>query len=589
MPPPRPSGNAPGARASSPQASLSDEPTITDSSFQWPALAPRRRALAYAAIVVLAVAASASSLGNGFALDDVALVARNQRVHSLDRWWALFAQPYWPPQFGPTLYRPLSLLAFAAEWAVGGGAPLVFHLLSVVLYAAVCALVLAAFLLVLPFEGALIGAVLFAVHPVHVEAVGNVVGQNELVTGVATLAAAVLYLRARSRGTPGLPTTVSIAGLFAVACFTKEHGLLLPVLLLILEAFAPPGRDARPRGDLRTRVREVAPLYLTLAVIGVAYLLVRASVLGDVFGEQDVVPMHGLTRLWTMLVVAPHWVRLLLWPAALSAEYSPQQIVIPDGPGIELVPGVTILLGAAVVFAALGREARTGIREPGAARIGLLWAGITLLPVSNLFSAMILGERTLLLPSVGAMLAVGAGASAALRMMRPHPRSAVLTKVVVGVVSTLVLAGAIRSSARQRVWRDDATLLAQTVKDAPLSYRAQFFYGQLLFEQGNPREGERRLLLAIRLNPSPTDVSPLNYLATQYRDAGMCPQALPLYERAFATAPGRVDVRYGLAACLMSMGRPADARRLAEDGVRRGELRSLFAQLLARLDTASGR
>ena len=147
--------------------------------------------------------------------------------------------------------------------------------------------------------------------------------------------------------------------------------------------------------------------------------------------------------------------------------------------------------------------------------------------------------------------------------------------------------GIVRSRERQRVWRDNETLFAQTVRDAPASYRAQFFYGQSLFESGQRGDGEKHLRLAIQLNPMRADVSPLNYLATQYRDAGMCRAALPLYEQAIVNDPARPDVRYGLAACLLTTGRIADGRRIAEDGVRRGDLRGLFETLIAHADSES--
>ena len=212
---------------------------------------------------------------------------------------------------------------------------------------------------------------------------------------------------------------------------------------------------------------------------------------------------------------------------------------------------------------------------------------ITLLPVSNLFSVMLVAERTLLLPSVGAMLLVAAAGAAVVRRARPMQARGGLRIGLVAVAACLVVAGTVRSRSRQRVWRDDATLFAQTAEDAPRSYRAQFFYGQMLFAEGRRAEGERRLRLAIALNPTPSDVSPLNYLATQYRDAGLCPQALPLYERALRDDPLRPDVRYGLAACLFSTGRVGEARRVAEDGVRRGDLKPLFLQLIARTDSAA--
>jgi tetratricopeptide (TPR) repeat protein len=210
---------------------------------------------------------------------------------------------------------------------------------------------------------------------------------------------------------------------------------------------------------------------------------------------------------------------------------------------------------------------------------------VTLLPVSNLFSVLIIAERTLLVPSVGAMLLVGTVASIAFARSESTNRRGLVRFAFAAGTAVFGIVGLVRSRNRQHVWRDDQTLFARTVVDAPASYRAQFFYGQWLFESGQRSEGEKHLRLAIQLNPTPSDVSPLNYLATQYRDAGMCGAALPLYERAIANDSTRPDVRYGLASCLLTAGRLADGKRLAADGVRRGDLKGLFEELIARADS----
>lgn len=547
-------------------------------------LPARHRLAMYAGIIALAVLASATGLSNGFALDDLALVADNARVHSLHEWWRLFRLPYWPPQYGASLYRPIVTIGFAVQWVAGGGSPLVFHLTSIALYAALSALVLAFFLELLGPIPAVVGTALFAVHPVHVEAVGNVVGQAELLAAVAAVGACIIYVHARRAGPPGRAAITSIGVLYAIACLCKEHALLLPALLGMLELFGI-GRDRSDRANgLAEDLRTVGPLFVALFAIAVAYLVARTVVIGEVLGEKHLVPVFGVRRLWVMLVVVPQWVRLLFWPAHLSAEYSPRQIEIPDGAGPEIVLGSVILAAIAVLFVTLGRGTIATRTERVAARFALGWLAITLLPVSNLFSVMLVAERTLLLPSVGAMLFVGAAAAWAMQRATRPARVALASAAAVFVV-----AGVIRSSTRQRVWRDDTTLFAQMAEDAPLSYRAQFFYGQMLFQQGRLAEAERRLKVAIALNPTPSDVSPLNYLATMYRDAGLCPQALPFYEQALANDDARPDVRYGLAACLLATGRVDQARRLAEDGVRRGDLKGLFIQLIARSDSLLSR
>ena len=553
------------------------------------ALSQPHRGWLYATAVMLAVVSSATGLSNGFALDDFAIVVDNSRVHSLDHWARLFALPYWPPQYGASLYRPVVTLGYALQWSAGGGSPWVFHLCSVVLYAALCAVVLALLLEMLRPIPAMVAASLFAVHPVHVEAVANVVGQSELLAALAVVGSCVVYIRARRTGALGAVAIVSIAVLYGIAVLCKEHALLLPVLLAAIEWFVVDAAPSPRWHGLGQRVRAMTPLFASLLVIAAVYFTARTVVVGELLGEKHLVPVDGVRRLWAMLVVVPHWVRLLAWPAHLSAEYSPRQIEIPTDPGLEIALGSAILLASAAAFISLGRDTDATRAERSVAQLGLGWLAVTLLPVSNLFSVMLVAERTLLLPSVGAVLVMGAVVSWATRSSTRARAGIGIRAALAAIMAVLVLAGASRSRERQRVWRDNATLFAQTAEDAPRSYRAQFFYGQILFDQGRRAEGERRLRLAILLNPTPSDVSPVNYLATMYRDAGLCPQALPLYEQALANDAARADVRYGLAACLMATGRVDEARRLAQEGVRRGDLKGLFIQLIARSDSLLAR
>ena len=97
----------------------------------------RRTGAAIVALFAFLVAASA--LRNGFALDDVHIILENNRVHSLSSFWQLFGQTYWPVEHGASLYRPLTMLAFAVQWVMGNGSPFVFHLFSAILFAATSA------------------------------------------------------------------------------------------------------------------------------------------------------------------------------------------------------------------------------------------------------------------------------------------------------------------------------------------------------------------------------------------------------------------------------------------------------------------
>jgi hypothetical protein len=102
----------------------------------------RRREWSMAAMLIamLALAASASSLANGFAYDDVYILEKAGR-HSMIGWWRDFATTYWPREMGGDGYRPLTVIAFRAEWVAGAGSPLVFHAVNVALHVVTAVLV----------------------------------------------------------------------------------------------------------------------------------------------------------------------------------------------------------------------------------------------------------------------------------------------------------------------------------------------------------------------------------------------------------------------------------------------------------------
>ena len=75
--------------------------------------------------------------------DDIPIIQDNVRVHQFDfaHVREIFSSAYWPPPFVEQLYRPLTLVGLAAQYAVGAGSPMVFRSVSYVLYAVTAVLV----------------------------------------------------------------------------------------------------------------------------------------------------------------------------------------------------------------------------------------------------------------------------------------------------------------------------------------------------------------------------------------------------------------------------------------------------------------
>ena len=150
-------------------------------------------------VALLATAVYVNSLGNGFAYDDETILQNREVLHNLANVGELVTAEYWPAMFHSALYRPLTLLSFAVDWAVWKGSPFGFHLVNVALHAFVAALVALLLLRLFPWWAALAGGAVFAVHPVHTEAVANVVGRGELLVALFALTACLVYVRAVQR------------------------------------------------------------------------------------------------------------------------------------------------------------------------------------------------------------------------------------------------------------------------------------------------------------------------------------------------------------------------------------------------------
>lgn len=536
----------------------------------WNSLSPRTRWwLLATTLLVLVGASSGIGIHNGFAYDDVYVINQNGTVHTLHQWWRLFARSYWPRVYGSDGYRPITMLAFAAEWVIGKGSPVIFHATNILLYGITTVIAFWIASAVLPISAAWLVAALFAVHPVHVEAVANIVGQSELWVAVFLLPAFGVYLRRRLTGQPlAVKHWVIICLCYAASLFAKEHAITLPALVVAAEIIVI--RDDHQ--SLRRRLVALRPLVLALTLIAALYLAARSAVKGgEISGFLPFVAFLALdlsyvNRVLTMIGVVPEWVRLLLWPAHLSTEYAPPYIDIAQGPSLVQLPGLLLLIGILGLAVILWkRRTDTG---SAVASFGIAWFCLTLLPSSNFIvpAGIIIAERTLFLPSLGALLAIGALAVWCAKAIRDLHSTALIRNVRIAaaaLVLGVLVAGTVRSAGRTPVWRDNEHLFRQAVIDAPESYRAHYMLGAWLFETGRKREGEHAYRHAIALFPYDPFAS--YNMALQYQTAGMYEAAIPLYKWAFAIAPKfrEGEGRANLAICYVNTNKPVEAREQA--------------------------
>lgn len=543
-------------------------------------MSERWRRLAALSVVLLAILSSAIGIVNKFAYDDVDIVQVNPAVHSLHGWWQEFGKSYWPKPVSGDGYRPITIIAYKIEWAIGRGSPVAFHAANILLYAAVSLLVFVLARRLLPLWAAWVVGALFAVHPVHVEAVANVVGQSEMLVALPVLAATLLYIGDRRAGALRWSTAGWILLLYAFACLAKEHGIVLPAILLAAELTVLD--DA---SSVRKRVRQLRPFYLATAAVALLFIAARARALADhsFSGFEPFLPFSalrtsGVDRALTAVGVVPQWIRLLYWPAHLSADYGPPAIEIARGISITQLPGLLLL----VSILAIGVVVRK--RQPVVA-FGIAIVCAALLPSSNfvLPAGIVVAERTLFLPSVGAMLIVGGTAlSVAERVRRSRWARGVAAAAAVACAAVLV-AGLARSVTRTPVWRDNPTLFAQSVLDEPESYRTHYILGTWYMEHKRKSDAEVEFRKGLKLFPY--DPYLAFSLAEMYRTSGMCAPALPLYKLAREVDPEFPVGRSQYALCLFDQGHFDEARHMALAAVKAGGLVGALHNVIRVIDS----
>ncbi len=499
--------------------------------------------------VALAVLVYVTAVPNGFAYDDTGLILANPVVQS-GTLSDVLEQPYWPQAAtGSGLFRPLTTAVFMAEWRLWGDWPLPYHLVSVGLHAGVTALVGVLAAVHLPPAGAVAAAALFAVHPVHTEAVANVSGQSELLAAALVLLGVLLFQwMGRSEGAR-LRALLLLPLVYALALGAKENGAMMPFLCVVSAGLVSRDRD---RPFPRRTAWQVLAL---MAAVGLVYGLFRWGALGALTGDAPAAELRGLTigqRLLTGLALWPEYVRLMVFPLSLAADYGPGVFV----PALGVDSGV--VLGSMVLTAAVS-ACLAFRRIPGVA-VGAVWFAISVLPVSQLLfpAGTVLAERTLYLPSVGFTL-VAAGVAVCLGRGRSR-------KVVAVVATSLVLAFGARTAVRNPAWLSTHDVFRVLHRDHPTSFLGQRARAAGLAEVGRSAEAAEAYRLAVSL--SPRHYATLVEAGAFLSRNGWPEEADTLLARAARETPDQPLAYRLLSEHQLRQGRGRAAQRTATEGLR---------------------
>jgi tetratricopeptide (TPR) repeat protein len=316
-----------------------------------------------------------------------------------------------------------------------------------------------------------VAAALFAVHPIHTEAVNWIAALPDLLVTTFVLLGMLAWVTGGA--VAGRWRAAWVCGCYLLALWTKETGVML---LPLCAAF-----DWLFRwGALRQR----AWLYGGMAAVLGLYLAMRVHALGGLAPAQEAF-FHLAPAEFAMsaAVAAAHYFASLAWPVDLNFFHVFRATT-------EFTPELAL---AAIALVAIGGAAYRLRRRP-AAVYGILWIALTMAPALNLTGVgqNVFAERYLYLPSVGFVWVMGLGwAWLAARRMR-------WAWALAAVAGLACSAGVLLRNAD---WRDDFTLLQTTLRQSPDSAYLHNLMAGVWVQRDQFRRALDEQRLAVRYEP----------------------------------------------------------------------------------------
>jgi len=506
---------------------------------------------AYALVGGLALVVYGNALAAGFVFDDwVQIWAHPALRDSLD-WSAVLAAPLFPGD----LYRPLTVATFFFDtWLVGRTAWW-FHSVNVTLHVITSILVaVAGSRLFASVRAGFLAGALFAVHPIHTEAVTGIVGRAEILAACLGLAAVLAAARAAQAAAWARRGWFALSvATFCLAVFAKEHAILWLPLMLLYRAARRNAAWMRALGEELRRLDWVAWAACIAAYLYLRHLVVGPLAPGHGVDFVDNVLAHVPTRerVATALAVLADYASQLLLPLVLSADYSyPQIEPVRSLADARLWIGAGLIALAVVAFA----------RRPGPWGYAAVFPLVALSLTANLLFPIgtVRAERLLYLPSVGVCWLAAAAFDLLLRTRQRRAATAFLVVLLAGY--------SIRTGLRNQEWKDQATLFAATARDVPLSSKAHKNHAVELQRSGQLELARQAYLRAWKLYPNEEGTA--FGLGTVYEQLGDFPQALAWYRQALAIEPGHRGAHQNLCRLLIGLAEWQEAEAACRGGLR---------------------
>lgn len=523
-------------------------------------------------LTLLALLVYANSFPGAFILDDIQIVRNSSLLSRVDL-LTIFRSDYWHGVASSGLYRPLTVLTLAINRWICGDAVWGYHLVNVLLHAAVTVL-LWSMLRRWDFSAvtAFWSAALFAVHPLHTEVVDVVVGRSELLVALLLLLA---FAAARRSDVRGAAFTV---GFFFCALLAKENAIVFVALLPIFDAFRSQRWQVwNDRWRLYAGVALVAGFWLILRKVAIISTLLPPEMSSI---DTPLFFATGFERLLTGLVLQLLYLWKLFCPVNLQIFYN--QTELPPIIGPYSLAGVLVGVVATTMIALLV----LGWHRHSAPAFFAVLFFVSFLPTSNMILpiGVTFAERLSYFPSIWFCCAVAC-------CCELGPRWRCSGKVWGTLALYLCFLGTL-TLLRNGTFASEVDLYRAEIKENPEDIKGWINYAESLATAGAYPEADAAYERLFQINDG--FVNGLRSRAIYYALTGRFAEARSSADAALAagTKTGQVKTTYlmsELSAIYLLSGDPARALELYDAGValRRGSSDKL--ELRGRILTALGR
>ena len=502
-------------------------------------------------VLALTFAVYLPTLRYQFVYDDRGQILENPAIHTWHSVPTYFTAHVWAgvmPDEWVNYYRPLFLLWVRINEAVFGNRAWAWHLTTILTHVLTTLLVyLLAYRLGIGRDVALLAALIFGLHPAHIEAVAWISGVNEPLLGIFLISSLLAYVHSRTDAAGASKWKSMSLVLFACALLMKENALVLPALLLVYEWVF--GVDwGRPLGAKRVlnwcteAFGQIWPYFVLVAL----YVVARIYALKGF--THIATPLSTAQLVFTWPALFAFWVRHLIWPAGLSTYYNFPAVLHPTFRNFVLPAIVDVSVGVAI-FAF--------VRRSRPAAFFAVWLVLPLIPLLNLrvFVANDFAhDRHLYLPSVGLAVLL---AMALKKVCRGKPRWLGAPASLVVAVLVLTAAMGYGTVTESFYFKDNLTFYAYNLTRAPHNPDAESNYASTLAEGGQFGPAINAFLDAVNYNP--TYWTPTFNLALTYYKIGNLPDAERYFIRAIHINPNKSDEYFYLGMTRFKSSRTPDA------------------------------